>query len=247
MYQRHWVKNIPGRRDSPCKGRPEAGSRVAYLDMTLAFVQLSGGTWPGSFHPLSALPPPGVKVLAAGTWLFLHALWSLYSKAQASKSSRSPPVNISNERCGECWNAPSPAFASWLQNSPIPLSPPWYECYSQTTFSYQSYFKSRQFWNAIPCSELLRFLLKLQRHSTSSPAQSCFLLSSSTGSGPKSVPAHQVASRGLPPRDPPCNSWKGPESRIRRLCLSVPHPGCVILDQSQYIQLGLVLGTMPIT
>ena len=129
----------------------------------------------------------------------------------------------------------------------FPLSPPWYECYSQTTFSYQSYFKSRQFWNAIPCSELLRFLLKLQCHSTSSPAQSCFLLSSSTGSGPKSVPAHHVASRGLPPRDPPCNSWKGPESRMRRLCLSVPHPGCVILDQSQYVQLGLVLGTMPIT
>ena len=47
----------------------------------------------------------------------------------------------------------------------FPLSPPWYECYSQTTFSYQSYFKIRQFWNAIPCSELLRFLLKLQCHS----------------------------------------------------------------------------------
>ena len=123
MYQRHWVKNISGRRDSPCKGRPEAGSRVAYLDMTLAFVQLSGGTWPGSSHPLSVLPPPGVKVLAAGTWLFLHELWSLYSKAQASKSSQSPPVNISNERCGERWNAPSLFLASWLQNSPIPPLP----------------------------------------------------------------------------------------------------------------------------
>lgn len=64
-----WVKNIPGRRGSICRERPEAGNRVAHLGLNLAFAHLSHGTWSYLFQPLPSLPPPRAVVPTSGTQL----------------------------------------------------------------------------------------------------------------------------------------------------------------------------------
>ena len=64
-----WVKNIPGRRDSLCKRRPEAGSRVACLGLTLAFTSFIWWDLIRPIPPFPALPPPRAVLLADETQL----------------------------------------------------------------------------------------------------------------------------------------------------------------------------------
>lgn len=93
-----------------------------------------------------------------------------------------------------------------------------------------------------PMFRTLRRPLRLHCHPTSPSIQSYFFPFPSTDSGPKSIPynspAHQPSSQSLLPKELPCNIWKEPELRMRRLSLSLPD--YVILNLPQYFPLGSV-------